>query len=81
MSLVLDKPSTTLFRARVNTTRMKKAERIFNQLGLKAGDAVNLFFAQVVLHNDIPFRITAQPERLQSDEEQAALWNKTLGEY
>jgi addiction module RelB/DinJ family antitoxin len=73
--------SSTLFRARVNTTRMKKAERIFNQLGLKTGDAVNLFFAQVIIHNDLPFRITTQPERLQSDEEQAMLWDKTLGEY
>lgn len=72
---------STLFRARVDKTRMKKAERIFSRLGLKTGDAVNLFFAQVVLHNDIPFRITAQPERLQSDEEQACVWNKTLGEY
>ncbi len=73
--------SSTLFRTRVDTTRMKKAERIFNQLGLKTGDAVNLFFAQVIIHNDIPFRVTAQPGRLQSDEEQAVLWNKTLGEY
>lgn len=26
-------------------------------------------------------RVTAQPERLQSDEEQAMLWNQMLGEY
>ena len=26
-------------------------------------------------------RVTAQPEQLQSDEEQAMLWNKRLGEY
>lgn len=35
--------SSTLFCTRVDTARMKKAERIFNQLGLKVGDAVNLF--------------------------------------
>lgn len=75
------KASATFFRARVDAARMKKAKSIFNLLGLKTGDAVNLFFAQVVLHNDIPFRITAQPERLQNDEEQVVLWNKTLGEH
>lgn len=33
--------TTTLFRARINTSQMKKAERVFHTLGLKAGDAVS----------------------------------------
>ncbi|HLB34207.1 MAG: hypothetical protein A3F67_09190 [Verrucomicrobia bacterium RIFCSPHIGHO2_12_FULL_41_10] len=73
--------TTTLFRARINTSQMKKAERVFHTLGLKAGDAVSLFFAQVALRNDLPFPITTQPQRLLSDEEQASLWNESLGDY
>ena len=73
--------STTLFRARISTNHFKKAEHIFHSLGIKAGDAVNLFFAQVALQKDIPFPITTKPQRLLSDEEQAVLWNKALGDY
>ncbi len=39
------------------------------------------FFAQVALRDDLPFAVTAHPERLQSDEEQAQSWNLSLGEY
>lgn len=74
-------PSTTLLRARVGTDRFKKAEKVFDRLGLKTTDAINLFFAQVALREDLPFVVTAHPERLQSDEKQAMAWNEALGEY
>ena len=73
--------TTTLFRARVDTKRLKEAEAVFDTLGLKPSDAVNLFLAQVALRRDLPFVVTAQPERLQSDTQQAKTWNDAFGEY
>jgi antitoxin component of RelBE/YafQ-DinJ toxin-antitoxin module len=54
---------------------------VFDRLGLKTTDAINLFFAQVALREDLTFVVTAHPERLQSDEQQAMAWNEALGEY
>jgi addiction module RelB/DinJ family antitoxin len=73
--------STTLLRARVGTTRYRKAERVFERLGMKTSDAINIFFAQVALRSDMPFSVTAHPKRLQTDEEQAQSWNQAFGEY
>ena len=73
--------TTTLLRARVGTDRFQKAEKVFDRLGLKTTDAINLFFAQVALREDLPFVVTAHPERLQRDEQQAMAWNEALGEY
>jgi addiction module RelB/DinJ family antitoxin len=72
---------STLFRARVPTARLKRAEKVFARLGLKPGDAVNLFFAQVELRNDLPFAVTTQVERLLTTEEQGKTWENALGEY
>lgn len=74
-------PTTTLLRARVGTDRFQKAKKVFDRLGLKTTDAINLFFAQVALREDLPFVVTAHPERLQSDEQQAMAWNEALGEF
>ena len=73
--------SSTLFRVRIDTQRLKKAEKIFKTLGLKPGDAVNLFFAQVALRKDLPFDVTTRPQRLQSDLAQAKEWTEALGDY
>jgi len=75
------KTATTLVRARVDTHRLEKAERVFHKLGLKPGDAINLFLAQVALREDLPFSVSTQPERLESDEQQAQAWNASFGEY
>lgn len=47
------------------TTSMKldkhtkeEAKKIFSQLGISMGDAVNMFLAQVTLNKGIPFEIT-----------------------
>ena len=45
--------------------------QIFDRLGLKTGDAINVFLAQVALREDLPFPVTTHPERLQTAEEQA----------
>lgn len=75
------KTDSTLFRARVDTARLRKAEKVLRKLGMKPGEAVNLFFAQVALRDDLPFIVTAHPDRLQTDEAQAREWNRAFGEY
>ena len=72
---------TTLFRARVPASRLKKAERVLARLGLKPGDAVNMLFAQIELREDLPFSVTTQPTLLMSAEEQAEAWTNALGAY
>ena len=73
--------TTTLFRARVPTSRLRKAEKIFERLGMKSGDAFNIFLAQVELRGDLPFAITTQPERVLTTAEQGKAWEAALGEY
>jgi len=73
--------SSTLFRARVPSDRLKRAEKIFSRLGMKTGDAFNIFLAQVELRNDMPFTITTFPERLLTTGQQGKLWEDAFGEY
>ena len=75
------KSTNTLFRARVDAARLNQAKDVFERLGLKPSDAVNMFFAQVALRDDLPFSVTAHPERLLADEAQAQAWNDAFGEY
>jgi addiction module RelB/DinJ family antitoxin len=72
---------STLFRARVPTERLKRAEKVFARLGLKPGDAFNIFLAQVELRNDLPFAVTTNVDRLVTTEEQGKTWENALGEY
>ena len=73
--------TSTLFRARVPTARLKRAEKIFARLGMKPSDAFNIFLAQVELRNDMPFAITTKVDRLLTTEEQGKTWENALGEY
>jgi addiction module RelB/DinJ family antitoxin len=67
-----------LFRGRVPTARLRRAEKVFARLGIKPGDAFNIFLAQVELRNDLPFAITTHPERLLSTAEQGKVWEDAL---
>ena len=73
--------ATTLFRTRVPKARLRKAEKVLGKLGLKPGDAVNMFFAQLELRGDMPFAVTTHPQPLLTVEEQAKSWNDSLGQY
>jgi addiction module RelB/DinJ family antitoxin len=75
------KTTSTLLRARVTEDHFTQAEKVFQRLGMKTGDAINIFLAQVALRDDLPFSVTTHPERLQSDEAQAEVWNQAFGEY
>jgi len=79
--MFMAKTDKTLLRARVAREPYAKAEKVFHRLGMKTGDAINIFLAQVALRDDLPFAVTTHPERLQSDEAQAEAWNEALGEY
>jgi len=73
--------NTTLFRARVPAKRLKKAEKILEQLGMKPGDAFNMLLAQIELRKGLPFEITTKAPSMISSEEQAAAWTETMGAY
>jgi len=73
--------TTTLFRSRVPTQRLKRAEKILSQLGMKPGDAFNMLLAQIELHKGLPFDVTTRPAPVLSSSEQAAAWTEALGEY
>ncbi len=73
--------STTLFRARVPTARLRKAEKVFAKLGMKPGDAFNIFLAQVEMRGDLPFVVSTQPDRVLTTAEQGKTWDQSLGEY
>jgi addiction module RelB/DinJ family antitoxin len=73
--------SSTLFRARVPSDRLQRAEKIFSRLGIKTSDAFNMFLAQVELRKDMPFAITTNPDRLIPTADQGKIWDKALGEY
>jgi len=73
--------TTTLFRSCVPTQRLKRAEKILSQLGMKPGDAFNMLLAQIELHKGLPFDVTTRPAPVLSSSEQAAAWTEALGEY
>ena len=73
--------TTVLFRARVPRKRLKNAEQILSQLGMKPGDAFNMLLAQIELRKAIPFSLTTRRDSLLTVEEQGREWTKALGEF
>jgi addiction module RelB/DinJ family antitoxin len=73
--------TTKLFRARVPSSRLRKAEEILAQLGMKPGDAFNMLLAQIELRGGLPFEVTTHPPQVLSSEQQAAEWQEALGAY
>ena len=81
MSIIDAMAASTLFRVRVPTERLRRAEQVFARLGMKPGDAFNIFLAQVELRNDLPFSVTTNVDRIVTTEEQGKTWENALGEY
>ena len=73
--------STTLLRARVPSQRLKKAEKILAQLGMKPSDAVNMLLAQIELRQALPFEVSTHPPQLLTADQQAEAWTESLGAY
>jgi DNA-damage-inducible protein J len=45
---------------RINKEIKKQAETILNELGLSTGEAINVYFRQIINTNSIPFTIRAK---------------------
>ena len=73
--------TTTLFRTRVPAQRLKKVEKILDQLGIKPGDAFNMLLAQIELRKGLPFEVSTQKTPPLSSDEQASAWTEALGGY
>jgi addiction module RelB/DinJ family antitoxin len=73
--------STILFRARVPKARLKRAEKVLSRMGLKPGEAFNMLLAQIELREGLPFQVTARPEQVLTADEQANVWQNSLGAY
>lgn len=73
--------TTTLFRTRVPTARLRRAEKILAKLGMKPGDAFNIFLAQIEIRQDFPLTVTTSPDRVLSTEDQGKQWENALGAY
>ena len=73
--------NTVLFRSRVPAQRLKRAEKILEQLGMKPGDAFNMLLAQIELRKGLPFDVTTNPAAVLTSEQQAGAWTEVLGAY
>jgi addiction module RelB/DinJ family antitoxin len=73
--------TTVLFRSRVPAQRLKRAEKILEQLGMKPGDAFNMLLAQIELRKGLPFDVTISPAAVLSSAQQADQWTEALGAY
>jgi addiction module RelB/DinJ family antitoxin len=52
---------SAILRARVDSAKATAAEKIFLKLGISAGEAINLFLAQVCIQKAIPFPLCTRP--------------------
>ena len=50
-------PKSAMVRARVEPNLKRDAERLFEQLGLSATQAITLFYRQVALRRGLPFDV------------------------
>jgi len=48
---------TQMMHTRIDPDLKKKAEDIFQAIGINASDAIRMFFSQVTLHRGIPFDV------------------------
>ena len=50
-------PMADRINTRIDTNLKKKALKVFGRLGLSEAEAIRLFYAQVELHQGIPFPV------------------------
>jgi DNA-damage-inducible protein J len=83
-------PISDRINTRIDSALKKKAVKIFDRLGLSEAEAIRLFYAQVELHQGIPFPVkipnaatldafeeTKKPEKLPSYKNFRALRDHT----
>ncbi|MBK8040143.1 MAG: type II toxin-antitoxin system RelB/DinJ family antitoxin [Verrucomicrobiaceae bacterium] len=72
---------TTTFRAKVPTSRLRRADATLQKLGLNAEQVFNMLLAQIELHKGLPFSVNLSPKPVLSAEEQGEQWNEAYGPY
>ena len=65
----------TVIHARVDKKSAQKAERVFAKLGMSTDQAINMFLAQVIERNGIPFTVT-----LGGTEDDGTFWSEKIRE-
>lgn len=63
----MEKGETVRFTFRVDKRLKKRAERVFDQMGMSMTSAINIFLAQCVREQRLPFQPGATPEELNED--------------
>ena len=53
---------TQMIHVRVEPTLKKKAETVLKKLGVSSGEAIRMFFAQIVIKEEIPFSIDLESD-------------------
>lgn len=48
---------STVVNARIDPETKAKAEKILSQVGLSTAESIRLLFAQICLHNGLPFAV------------------------
>lgn len=48
---------TQMMHTRIDPDLKKKAEAVFNAIGINAADAIRMFFTQVTLNQGLPFDV------------------------
>jgi DNA-damage-inducible protein J len=48
---------SAMIRARIEPKLKSEVEKVFSKLGISSSEAIQLFYAQVKIHNGLPFEI------------------------
>ena len=73
--------STTVLTAEVPVRRLRRAEKILNQLGISPAEAVSMLLAQIELRKGLPFDVRIAAKPLLTADEQATAWTGAFGAY
>jgi DNA-damage-inducible protein J len=70
-------PKTSILRARVDSRRKARVEKILSDLGMTSTQAINIFFAQIERRKAIPFPVSVgdNTDILPPIEQVARVWN------
>jgi addiction module RelB/DinJ family antitoxin len=63
-------PPSAILRARVDSTRKRRAEKVLRKLGVTPAQAINMLYAQVEIQRGLPFLVSEKENEdlLPSDE-------------
>jgi antitoxin component of RelBE/YafQ-DinJ toxin-antitoxin module len=65
---------TVIFRGRVDPRKLKKAEKVAEQLGTSVPELFRIFIAEVARTGSVPVSLTSRSEPLFSKERRNRIW-------